>query len=251
MKRILGLLGLVLLLPSCANNVTGAKLPPVWIFDFSVAGQIAKQSDVNYYLVVNASTNQNEGPTANGPVPEAKPAPWWNLPFMRDLDIVPGEAASLRESYWTDFFRLNFDSGSATMQHGKWPNPAEKTKSPTVLVDVGNLQQGNEWELLNNNTVRLKIPFTMLGIASESILNEDMRPTITQINANLIVARDDGTVIDHYQIDPNVYFTVRTSGNIDTSINSFPVKNPSSIPGGISQTDVDLSGYRSEVKILQ
>lgn len=256
MKRFWGILLSTLGLTACAYNATGQKPIPVLVFQYSVAGVINQNPELNYYLVLNASRDQSEGPTANGGVPRIAPLPGWNLPFFRDPDVDPGSLDSLRQSLWTDFFRLGFESGTAKMYHGYWPNPGEKTLSPTIVTETGSLARGKDWNISNQNTVTLTIPFDILATATDSpaIYDDNTMKSVMQIprmNANLIVARNDGTVIDCFPVSTNEYFSVRTSGDIDQGQNSFPVKNSTAVPAGVSPSDADLASYRSEVKSTQ
>lgn len=248
-----GIKGLLLLLAlpfGCANNVTNIQSEPVLLFSYSVKGEIAQNPDVNYYLVVNASSHQSEGPTMNGPYALNQPNPGWNLPFYRDYDIDPGSAESLRDSLWTDYYQLSTEAGSFVMSHGWWPNPLEKSKVPVIYPDVGRLQQGKDWSV-KSGTVTLTIPFSSFkGMQGDTPLYNAETGQVTQsyLNINLAVSRAEGAVIDFPTVNSNLYLTIPTRVGVTENTNPYPVKNAANIPAGVSPDSVDIVSYRAEIK---
>ncbi|HBN10356.1 MAG TPA: hypothetical protein DD435_17510 [Cyanobacteria bacterium UBA8530] len=245
MKRFF--LAALLFLGGCAQNVTKIESPPVLLFSFTVRGSIALNPNVKYYLVLNASPNQSEGPTINGSYPYNRPNPGWDLPFYRDYDIDPGSSEPLRQTVWTDYYQLATEAGTPIMSHGSWPNPTETVRVPTIYTDVSRPQQGRDWDIRGGKTVTLTIPFSELK-GSGLYDAKTGKVNLSSLNINLAISGINGAPIDFPTVSSNEYLTIPTREGITEASNVFPVKKPENIPSGVDSADVNFASYRLEVK---
>ncbi len=225
----------------CAYNATGTAPPKQLIFEFSVEGESLLQSqNWAYYLVIDTNGRPDDGPLINGPAPQQQPYPDPRsyLPFVRDESaFLDRETLPVPNTYWSTYFALYEENGQFVVWQGR-PLP-----DGTINERDRPLQKGREWGILNNKTLQLNLPFTLIrdpGVPAEA----DDPP---QWEANLAVAkRGSGGFSRDFTIErwgqvQNTFFAIQTrpiNQNFYDSVAG--VTFPQNLPGGVDPRNMNI-----------
>jgi hypothetical protein len=275
---ILGLIALSLNTANCSANVSGAEERPTLRFEFSIEnGPFVQNENLAYYFVVNTNNptttpNEMAPPRINGgmPITFPFPDPRAFLPFTRSSNSrgagtggrsLDWTTIDVRDSDYTTYFTLTTVDGELKVFKG-----TTNGVGAAPFDRVRELAQGREWQIVDNKTLRLTIPFEQLT----------PEPTTPEITANLAVATrglgappplppgfipnttgpanlgqvQRSVILDRWQQVQDSFFSIQTKPIRQQGFDSVPqILNPqylALIPGA-SAPQVNLVSYTYQV----